>query len=215
MLLLIVTTLVIVGFSVTQLTNKLAIMTKNTKKLPFRLEPKGFETVNIGNNDINILEVPKYGSLTPNENYYIKRKFTELGIEDLQTIAVNLAQDIAIKSNMRLIDVYNALTQGNTEVLSEYLTELITFQKRVEETQRDRIPVLATAIIRYRINNEWELEDSGNPELIHPDLIKEIANFAIKEQSGWEVVEEVNEEDLKKSSEAEDMNPIGENSIGE
>lgn len=62
----------------------------------------------------------------------------------------------------------------------------------------------------------WGLEETSDPDKIHPELVESLANFASKEQNGWETSPEVTEEDLKKlSSEEAQENPTGQISIGE
>jgi hypothetical protein len=62
----------------------------------------------------------------------------------------------------------------------------------------------------------WGLEETSDPDKLHPELVEALANFASKEQSGWESSPEATEEDLKKlSSEEARENPTGQTSIGE
>jgi hypothetical protein len=152
-------------------------------KLPFVVEPKAVETVLVGNEAIGTINIPKLKDITPVERRFLKAQ----NPIDIRKIAVKLASDIASTTGQRLTVVYEALTTGDSEALSDFLSELITFQGMVEEADEQRLLMLATAILRFRVmrHEDWTLEDTINTDLIHPDLVKEIALFAQKEESGW------------------------------
>lgn len=62
----------------------------------------------------------------------------------------------------------------------------------------------------------WGLEETSDPDQIHPELVEALADFASKEQNGWEKPDGATEEDLKKlSSEEVSESQIGQTSIGE
>ncbi|BDA74363.1 No_hits_found [Calothrix sp. PCC 7716] len=64
----------------------------------------------------------------------------------------------------------------------------------------------------------WSINDTGNPELLPPQLLTEIAEFARNEENGWQETpaeqQEVTEEELGKSSEENLKNQTGEKSTG-
>lgn len=168
-------------------------------KLPFKTTPSGFEKVVVGDPAIGELEIPKMMDLSPNERIFIKESLAEY--PDLRSSAVKMARAIATKSGQKLIDVYNALTSGNTEELGEYLEEFIEFQDLMEQVTSQRRLVVTTAILRYRLLPEWTIDNTGDANLIHPKLVEAIADFAQKEESGWveSATEPISEEDLGKS----------------
>ena len=169
-------------------------------KLPFKTEPKSKETYTVGDESIGVLEIPKLLDLSPNERIFIREQTKEY--PDLRSSAVKMARAIATKSGMKLLDVYNALTAGNTEMLGDYLEEFIDFQDLMDSVQSHRRLVMATAILRFRLVPEWNIENTGDSSLIHPRLVDAVTDFAQKEESGWvDTVEPLTEEDLGKSSE--------------
>ena len=185
-------------------------------KLPFKTQPQGFEKIAIGTPQTGELEISKMSDLSPNERIFIKEELKDY--PDLKSTAVKMAKSIASKSGQKLLDVFNALTSGNAEELGEYLEEFIEFQDLIDEVTSQRRLVMATAIIKYRVLPEWTIENSRDSNLIHPSLLKLIADFAIKEESGWDVESTpvTEEEDLGKSPpEVARIAQTGEKSTGE
>lgn len=165
-------------------------------KLPFKTQPKKPETVTVGDDQIGSLDIPKLMDLSVNERIFYQEMM--LGYPDLRSEAVKMARAIADKSGMKLLDVYNALTAGNSDLLGDYLEEFIHFQDVMEKTSAHRRLILATAIIKFRLMPEWETGNTGDANLIHPKLVSAVADFAQKEESGWAVPEPVTEEELGK-----------------
>ncbi|MFB2769808.1 hypothetical protein ACE1AT_11045 [Pelatocladus sp. BLCC-F211] len=182
-------------------------------KLPFKTLPKEFEKTIVGNADIGELEIPKYGDLSPNERIFIKEN--TVSIPDVRSSAVRLAKTIASKSGKKVIEIYNAIVTNDVEFLADSLEELLEFQKLSEESSRQRNLVMATAIIKFRLQPEWDFEDTSDANQIHPLLVDAIAQFARNEESGWVESEsvEVTEEDLGNST--TDESQIGQKSTGE
>jgi hypothetical protein len=179
-------------------------------KLPFKTSPKEFELAIIGNDIVGILELPKYGDISPNERLFIKAA----NLTDIRITAVKLAKDIAVKSGKQTIDIYNALTQGDSESLAEYLEEFVTFQDLIDETASARNLVLATAVIK-RLVPDWKLENTGDPNQIHPQLLSLVIEFAKNEEAGWPTeLAPVTEEDLGNSTPNPEIQ-TGEKSSGE
>ncbi|QKQ75628.1 hypothetical protein [Nostoc sp. TCL240-02] len=180
-------------------------------KLPFKTTPKEFEKVTIGNPEIGELELPKYGDISPNERLFIKAA----NLTDIRIAAVKLAKDIATKSGNKVIDIYNALTQGDSESLAEYLEEFVTFQDLLEEDSSAHNLVLATAVIQ-RLVPDWKLENTGNPNQIHPQLLSLVIEFAKNEEAGWptEAATPITEEELGNSLTTPEIQ-TGEKSSGE
>lgn len=150
--------------------------------LPFVTKPKAFTLVKIGSPEIGELEIPKLGDLSVNEKLFIKECLKDL--PDLQQLAAGLAQKIAKESGQPIIAIYDALTQGNLEVLEEYLGDALEFNKQFERYMVTKDLAIATAILR-RLDPEWTMEQTGEPTELHPELMKEIARFGYNEESGW------------------------------
>ncbi|MEH1777125.1 hypothetical protein [Nostoc sp.] len=180
-------------------------------KLPFKTSPQEFEKVTVGNPQIGELELPKYGDISPNERLFIKAA----NLIDIRREAVRLANAIAVKSGKKIVDIYDALVGGNAESLEDYLEDFVDFQGLMEENSRQRKLVLTTAIIKSRLVADWGLEDTQDPNQIHPQLVAKVAEFARNEESGWEeAVVEVTEEDLGNSTPTPEIQ-TGQKSTGE
>ncbi|HYX18045.1 MAG TPA: hypothetical protein VE944_27515, partial [Nostoc sp.] len=136
-------------------------------------------------------------------------------LADIRIAAVKLAKDIAIKSDKKVIEIYNALTQGDSDSLQDFLEEFVNFQDLLENNTVSRNLVLATAVIQ-RLVPEWQVENSGDPNLIHPQLLNLVIEFAKNEESGWQDVAatEITETDLGNSTPSSEI-PTGEKSSGE
>ncbi|WP_445634539.1 Tail assembly chaperone [Nostoc sp. DSM 114161] len=183
----------------------------NMLKLPFKTSPQKFEKVVVGNSQIGELELPKYGDLSPNERLFIKSQ----NLADIRLEAVKVAKSIATKSGKAVIEIYSALTQGDSESLADYLEEFVSFQDLMEDNSVARNLVLATTVIR-RLVPEWEVENTGDPTQIHPKLLELIIEFAKNEESGWQeaVNQKITEEDLGNLPPNIEI-PTGEKSTGE
>lgn len=167
--------------------------------LPFITAPKAFESVEVGSANCGVLAIKKLKGLSVNERKYLKELTKDL--PDLRKEAVRMAKTIAAEMGTKLVEVYSALTAGDTEYLSDHLEAVLEFQDKMEQVTEQRIPALATTIIKFRIDPAWAIEDTGNADTIHPELVAAIAEFASNEESGWAQPEaaEVTEEDLGNS----------------
>jgi hypothetical protein len=152
-------------------------------KLPFVTEPQGHEVVKVGSPEMGELEIPKFGTLSLNERLYLKKLTKE--IPDLRYEAVKMSKAIAAESGSRVVDIYNALTTSNTAVLSEHLDKVLEFQDKLDEITTMRGSALATVIIAFRLVPDWTLAHTGDANLIHPDLVQAVAEFAAQEEQGW------------------------------
>lgn len=150
--------------------------------LPFVVKPK-VETVPVGNDMIGILNIPKLGDLSPVERRFLKQQ----DLIDVRMEGVKVASAIADATGQRLTELYTALFANDVNQLGEHLEKLIAFQNLTEEAAERRLLALATAILRFRVmrGEDWTLEDTLDTDLLHPELIKEIALFAQKEEAGW------------------------------
>jgi hypothetical protein len=166
-------------------------------KLPFDVEPKAQPIQErVGNEDIGILKLPRINDLSPADRLFIRN--TSKTMPNIQREAVKMAKAIAASAGMKLVEAYEALVGGDTEVLGEYLEEILAFQDLVEEVSAQRPQIMATAMLR-RVVPDWTLEQT---QTLSSGLIQSLAEFANKEEHGWEVATEaaepVSEETLKK-----------------
>lgn len=142
--------------------------------------------------------------LSPNERIFVRQETKAL--PDLRSSAVQMAKAIATQSGMKLLDVYNALTRGDTDLLGDHLEYVVDFQDLMERVTMHRRVVMATAILKYRVIAEWTVEETQDANQLHPKLMEAIADFAQKEENGWveqTEAEAVTEEDLEGKPEPE------------
>lgn len=170
-------------------------------KLPYLTTPAATEKVQIGNEKIGVLELSKLGDFSPNERKWLKDNTKH--IPNLRKEAVRMAREIGEEIGQPTLDVYNALTSGDTEYLATHLEKIMEFQDQMEVVTEQRSLFLATMILKFRVVADWTIEDTGNADVIRPELVKEVALFAAKEENGWateaQTAEPTTEADLGKS----------------
>ncbi|MBW4421779.1 MAG: hypothetical protein KME13_21595 [Myxacorys californica WJT36-NPBG1] len=100
----------------------------------------------------------------------------------------------------------------------DYYAEITALTNNYLESLPFQNYVYAAAIIIFRLDSNWTLEDTMNPELLDYELVREVAAFAYKEKNGWNTAEPTKEpstdEELGKSLK-ETPNPTGTASSGE
>ena len=153
-------------------------------KLKFKVAPKPVELFSVGDEETGILEVPKYGRLSEKENKFIKEESADL--PDFQEEAVKLAKKISEESELSLQEVYQALLSGELTLIQDHLEAVIDFQLRTGSMVSQLNIIRATAIIKQRIDAEWTIDDTCDAKQIHPRRVEAIADFALKEQNGWD-----------------------------
>jgi hypothetical protein len=164
-----------------------------TSRLPFAIHPKPVIEEPVGNQDCGVLNIKRLNDLSPNERRFIKEHTKDL--PNIQQEAVRLAQRIAEEIGESLVSVYNAIVTNDSQLLGDYLGDLLKFQDLLTEVTSVRAIAMATAILKFRVaKGEWTIEDSGNADLIAPELLGAIAAFASKEENGWEAPKETETE---------------------
>lgn len=174
-------------------------MAASAKRLPFKTLPSKQDLVDVGNEEIGILSIPRHYDLLAAEKIWVKEHLKN--ITSFQTEVVRFSEEIAAKEGKGIFDIYSGLTSGNTEILNKHLGVFLRLKEVQQETSSVEREIYATAILKFRIDPSWELEDTQNPDLIRPALVREIYEFAQKEQEGWGEPQPVTEEDIKKSPE--------------
>jgi hypothetical protein len=162
-------------------------------QLPFEFPPTQ-QTALVGKPEHGGLRIPKYGDLTPNERIWINGELKRLGVIGNNKRVVQVARLISVKLEKPFKEVYEALIKDNKDYLIDYLEELLDFQEERENNALLITLVKATAIIKFRIKCKqpnsgekevWELENTCNPEQVHPLLVDALAEFAFNEENGW------------------------------
>lgn len=158
-------------------------------RLPFKVEPKP-KLISVGTEETGILEIPRLGDLTVLERIFIQENTQQ----DANTAILKLAKAIASATSQPTFRIYRAITDGDLEVIGEYLEEFREVRKQTNLITSEQQIVRATTIIKYRLAPEWTLEDSRNPDLISPGLLKAVAEFGLNEENGWVEPEPITEE---------------------
>jgi hypothetical protein len=167
------------------------------RKLPFVIAPKAEPIkVTVGNEEIGVLELPRINDLSPSDRLYIREASKDL--PNLQRQAVRIAKEIkaqrptregvdsegnAIATEMGLAEIYSALIASDTELLGEFLSEILDYQDVLQRLIDERPAIMATAMLK-RIESDWTLEDTMTS--VSSKLLSEINQFALKEENGWE-----------------------------
>jgi hypothetical protein len=152
-------------------------------QLPFKSSPIP-ETVLIGTEETGVLEIRKLGDLSPLERIYISEQFEQF--PNIQREAIAAAREVVKRSpNIPLIEAFNALLTGDQVLLIENLEILIDFQKLSAQVTEQRNLIRATAILKCRVDPNWDLEHTRDANLIHPKLVALLADFLWNEQTGW------------------------------
>jgi hypothetical protein len=85
---------------------------------------------------------------------------------------------------------------------SDYYADISALTTAYLESLPMQNYVYATAILKFRVEPTWTLENSFDPEQISYELIRDVANFAYQEKNGWlpaEPKQPSTDEDLGKS----------------
>lgn len=217
--------------------------------LPFVVAPqKKYEKVKVGNPDLGILEIEKYGGLSFAEQRYIKAQKLFNYRNELASLARRIAQatqgDWAYINNRINAYLFGGVITGDIlEINGEDRGKIVALKEDegakiatiehdggaiedVEISDKDgnfnesielitpefysswypeikeledayiasfalKNAVYATAIIKYRLTEDWSVEQTNDPKLINPELVLELAAFAYKEQNGWADEEEI------------------------
>jgi hypothetical protein len=83
---------------------------------------------------------------------------------------------------MGLAEIYSALIASDTELLGEFLPEILDYQDVLQRLIDERPAIMATAMLK-RVDPEWTLEDTMNS--VSSKMLSEINQFALKEENGW------------------------------
>lgn len=106
--------------------------------------------------------------------------------------AVEYDKDFKIKSFIAVIDekevelTLDQIELVNPEWYAPTYQDIQALTTEFLESLDTKNIVYATAVIRFRLAPEWTIEQTIDPTAIKPELVTKIAEFAYKEQNGWE-----------------------------
>jgi hypothetical protein len=123
-----------------------------------------------------------------------------------------LARTPALATVVLKYRVFPSVLQQDKESAKELRAKLKDKQVTNREELEQKLAALDGKISQIE---GWGIEETSDPDKIHPELVEALASFASKEQNGWETPPEATEEDLKKLKSEEQSNPTGQTSIGE
>lgn len=172
------------------------------KTLPWKTAPSaGLEKVEVGG-DYGSIEIVKYGQLTVNELSFIQQKESEFDVVDFNREAMTFATMISQKLGIKPDEAFALLYHGG-DGLVQFAEEVYEFRKKTDRSEPLRQWIYASAIVIYRIDKSWTMEDVSDPEKIPPQLLSDLADFCSKEKNGWDIPtaenEPLTEETVKKS----------------
>ncbi len=158
-------------------------MASKKTTLPWKIAPKSPELIEVGHADYGVIEIPKLGALKVNEAVFIQQETKDC--PSVQRIASDLAFAIEKQEGLNRDEALAALfRQGEGEgVDSRFFRYLIDFQERIAATTPVRNTVLATAMLRRIMGEEWTVQQTGDE--IPVKLVNDLAEFCSKEMNGW------------------------------
>lgn len=175
--------------------------------LSFKTAPKQ-SVATLGDSETGVLEIPRYGDLLLAERLWINERSTDL--PSLQKEGVRLAKQC---TGIDLLPAYLAIIGHDLASLGDHFEKAIDFQDWAKPLAEKRSLLRATALIIYRLDSNWTIEDSQDHTKIHPRLLAAISEFALAEEAGETQPKPLSEADLKKSNPSRRRNLTGKTSI--
>jgi hypothetical protein len=162
-------------------------------KLPFVVAPKSkTKIVQIGNEEVGMLEIEKRGYLTVAEKSFVDSVMQNSdGIANLVRLASKIGRKRKITSEkaymllLGVIDGTNTTSAGNS-IADEYGTEIAEIQSQMSESVQRKLIAVTTILIQTRINSEWTIEDTMT---LQPGLLEEFGRFYDTEEQKVDFVE--------------------------
>ncbi len=200
--------------------------------------------VGIPDRVIGMLELPRHGDLTGLEYDWLENAREDNGIKNNNVLLAEFAQSVSHKYETPLKEVWKSInkieatamrsTEEDNEAWIEVfeqelncpLRDYLDYTQKIKTYYRQEKYLRATVILKFRVSNEWELEDVKNPENISVKLVDCLARFCTEEMNsvvGEETevsAQPITEEQIKNLQDTEDPPPkeekqTGRKSIGE
>jgi hypothetical protein len=156
-------------------------------KLPFVVAPKSqSRPVQIGNEDVGIIEIEKRGYLTVAEKSFVDSVMQQTdGISSLVRLAGVIGRKRKItteKAYTLLISILDGSgsSSGANAIADEYSAELSEIQTQMAESVQRKAIAATTILIQSRINSDWSVDDTMT---LQPDLLAEFVKFYDEEES--------------------------------
>lgn len=127
------------------------------------------------------------------------------GVIERETL--ELAQKLqAEKPPMEFSELVSKIMAQDTEILANNIAIVQEWNEKQEKLRDDRQVILATALIRYRLDpeNQWDINDTKNAlkdQSLSYKLVIKLAEYAENERNHWEnniLDEEEMKEEIKK-----------------
>lgn len=167
-------------------------------KLPFIVAPKAkSKIVKIGNEDTGIIEIEKRGYLTVAEKSFVD---SVMQSSDAVGNIVKLANTVARKKKIQVEKAYNIIISivggGDisgvaANVSEEFSEEISQIQSEMVESMQRKAIAAATVLIKSRVNEEWQLEDTME---LQPEMISLFSEFYDSEEQKIEAKQEAKDE---------------------
>lgn len=156
-------------------------------KLPFVVAPRmQSKIVQIGNEEIGIVEIEKRGHLSVSEKSFVDSVMQSTdGVSGLVRLASEIGRKRKIgteKAYTLLIGIIDGSGTGapSTAIAEEYSREIAEIQSMMAESLQRKAIAATTVLIRNRINTEWTVEDTM---ALQPELLTEFTKFYDEEEA--------------------------------
>lgn len=154
-------------------------------KLPFIVEPRRKPiTEKIGNDESGVIEIERKGYLTTGEKAFVQQvQQFDNGTGEIVTVSrriarkYSLAMDKAYSLVLKIISGQDAdKTEGELieSIEQDFAEDLTAIVKGLTAGQTREDLVLAACMIRYRIDENFEINDVS---ALHPDIISGLASL--------------------------------------
>jgi hypothetical protein len=135
----------------------------------------------------------------------------------VETVGGAESVTVSFDSNVEVTTPIEGIELVSPDWYADYYSDINALTTAYIESLPMQNYVYACAIIRFRLDPSWTLEQTLNPDEIDYELVCAIANFAYQEKNGWakaEPKQPSTDEELGKSSTAS-KNPTGKESTGD
>lgn len=174
-------------------------------KLPFVVAPKSkTKIVQIGNEEVGMLEIEKRGYLTVAEKSFVDSVMQSSdGITGLVKLASSIGRKRKItteKAYTILIGIIDGSGSGSlsNNIADEYGAEISSLQAQMGESVQRKSIAAATILIQTRINSEWSIEDTMT---LQPELLAEFSRFYDSEEQKTDFVETERKDSIDEAAE--------------
>ncbi len=191
------------------------------------------------------IRLPRHGDLTGLEYDWLEEAREKYGVKNNNVLLAEFAQSVSQKYETPLKEVWTSINkieatamrateeEDNEAWIEVFEKELncplrdyLEYTQKIKGYYRQEKYLRATAILKFRVSSDWEVEDVKNPEKISVKLVDCLARFCTEEMNAVAIDDEeptpqpVTEAQIKNSQDTADSprkkrKQTGEKFIGE